>query len=77
MEAVAGSELTVLVDHQAATLHPIGLVVRPHLQSPETAGHIAELVASPSRGEGPHAWDTREETNGLPSGARALARRAT
>ena len=52
MEPVAGSDLTVLVDREAASLHPLGLVVRPHLQSPETAGHIAELVASPSRGEG-------------------------
>lgn len=73
MEPVAGSDLTVLVDREAASLHPLGLVVRPHLQSPETAGHIAELVASPSRGEGPQASDTREETNGLPSGASALA----
>ncbi len=45
MEAVTASNLSVLVDRQAATLHPMGRVVRPHLQSPETAGHIAELVA--------------------------------
>ena len=45
MEAVTASNLSVLVDRQAATLHPMGRVVRPHLQSPETAGHIAELIA--------------------------------
>ncbi len=45
MEAVAASNLSVLVDRHAATLHPMGRVVRPHLQSPETAEHIAELIA--------------------------------
>jgi DNA-binding SARP family transcriptional activator len=44
MQSVVASDLTVLVDRQAATLHPMGLVVRPHLQSPETAQQIAELV---------------------------------
>ena len=48
MEPVAASDLTVLVDRQAATLHPMGRVVRPHLQSAETAGHMAELVAPPA-----------------------------
>ena len=74
MEAVAGSELTVLVDHQAATLHPIGLVVRPHLQSLKTAEHIAELVSSPATGERttPDS-DTRPEMSGLSSGVRALS----
>jgi DNA-binding SARP family transcriptional activator len=45
MEPVAASNLSVLVDHHAATLHPMGRVIRPHLQSPETAEHIAELIA--------------------------------
>jgi len=44
---VAASDLTVLVDHLGATLHPIGRVVRPHLQSEETAGALAELLAPP------------------------------
>jgi DNA-binding SARP family transcriptional activator len=48
MAPVAASHLTVLVDHQAATIHPMGLVVRPHLQSAETAGQIAELVTQPA-----------------------------
>jgi len=79
MEAVAASDLTVLVDRHAATLHPMGLVVRPHLQSPETAEHIAELVASPARDESPApASDTRREMSGTSgtsgtSGARALS----
>ncbi|HEX4128276.1 MAG TPA: LysM peptidoglycan-binding domain-containing protein [Acidimicrobiales bacterium] len=47
MEPVAATDLTLLVDRQAATVHPMGLVVRPHLQSAETAGHVAELVARP------------------------------
>ena len=33
---VAASDLTVLVDRQAATLHPVGRVLRPHLQSADT-----------------------------------------
>jgi DNA-binding SARP family transcriptional activator len=45
MAPVAASDLTIVVDRRAATLHPMGLVVRPHLQSSETAGQIAELVA--------------------------------
>ncbi len=44
-EPVSATDLTVLVDRHAATLHPIGEVVRPHLQSKETAAHIDELVA--------------------------------
>jgi DNA-binding SARP family transcriptional activator len=79
MESVAASDLTVLVDHRAATLHPIGLVVRPHLQSAETAAHIAELVTSPGRGGSPapdsgtHSEVNAREVSGLPSGARALS----
>ena len=45
MEPVAASDLTILVDPRAATIHPMGHVVRPHLQSAETAEQIAELVA--------------------------------
>ena len=42
---VAASDLTVLVDRKGATLHPMGKVVRPWLQSPETSRRIAELTA--------------------------------
>ena len=45
--AVCASDLTVLVDRQGATLHPMGRVVRPHLQSIETARHVEELTAAP------------------------------
>jgi DNA-binding SARP family transcriptional activator len=41
---VAATDLTVLVDRQAATLHPVGRVLRPHLQSADTAQLVAELV---------------------------------
>ncbi len=44
---VAASDLTVLVDRLGATLHPMGRVVRPHLQSEETAGALADLLAPP------------------------------
>ena len=49
-----GSDLTVLVDRHGATLHPMGRVVRPHLQSEETGRAIAELVA-PGRRPDPAA----------------------
>ena len=42
--SVAATDLTVLVDRQAATLHPVGRVLRPHLQSADTARLVAELV---------------------------------
>jgi DNA-binding SARP family transcriptional activator len=69
MEPVAGSDLTVLVDRHAATLHPMGLVVRPHLQSSATAQHIAELLAPlpGSEEEGPGVAG-RPETNGMGGG---------
>ncbi len=41
---VAATDLTVLVDRQAATLHPVGRVLRPHLHSADTAQLVAELV---------------------------------
>ncbi len=46
MAPVAASDLTVLVDRRGATLHPMGRVVRPHLQVAATARHIEELVAT-------------------------------
>ena len=49
MDPVAASDLTVLVDRQAATLHPMGHVVRPHLQSAETAEQIADWWRRPKR----------------------------
>ena len=45
---VTASDLTVLVDRQAATLHPVGRVLRPDLQSAETDRLITELVTPPT-----------------------------
>jgi DNA-binding SARP family transcriptional activator len=45
---VAASDLTVLVDRQAATLHPVGRVLRPHLQSPGAERLLAELATPPT-----------------------------
>jgi DNA-binding SARP family transcriptional activator len=44
--AVEATDLTVLVDQRGATLHPLGRVVRPFLQSPEAADQIAEVVGT-------------------------------
>jgi hypothetical protein len=44
---VAATDLTLLVDRRGATLHPLGQVVRPFLQSAETADRIAEVVGAP------------------------------
>ena len=49
--SVAASNLTILVDRQGATLHPMGRVVRPHLQSMEMAGALTELMAAPDEGD--------------------------
>jgi DNA-binding SARP family transcriptional activator/LysM repeat protein len=58
MAPVAASDLTVLVDRRGATLHPLGRVVRPHLQSVEVAGQIDELLAPPVENDPPHAHPT-------------------
>jgi hypothetical protein len=41
------SDVTVLVDQRAASIHPLGRTVRPHLMAAATSGLIAELVAAP------------------------------
>ena len=56
---VAATDLTVLVDRRAATLHPMGRVLRPHLQSADTADLISELVAPPTDPHGVPALDLR------------------
>ena len=43
--AVPATDLTVLVDRRGATLHPMGRVVHPQLQSEQATEHIAELTA--------------------------------
>ena len=57
---VAASNLTVLVDRQGATLHPMGRVVRPHLQSVDMAGALGELMAPPEREVEPRHADRDE-----------------
>jgi DNA-binding SARP family transcriptional activator/uncharacterized membrane protein YgcG len=44
---VAASDVTVLVDRHGATLHPLGRVVTPDLQSAEAARALDELAAGP------------------------------
>jgi len=42
--SVRASDVTVLVDEQAASIHPLGHTVRPHLVSPETADAVDEVM---------------------------------
>jgi DNA-binding SARP family transcriptional activator len=49
---VAASDLTILVDRRGATLHPMGRVVRPHLQTSESARRVEELLV-PRRSSNP------------------------
>ena len=57
---VAATDLTVLVDRQAATLHPVGRVLRPHLQSAVEAQLVDELLAPPTD---PHGVPAVEPVN--------------
>ena len=57
--AATASDLTVLVDRHGATLHPMGRVVRPPLQSEETGQAIAELVALGRRPDPPPRPEAR------------------
>lgn len=43
------SDVTVLVDRHGATIHPLGRVVRPHLQSDEVADSVKELLSTEPR----------------------------
>ena len=45
-EVAVGSDLSVLVDERAATIHPIGRVVRPHLMSEVMARNVDEVVGA-------------------------------
>jgi hypothetical protein len=75
LAAVAASDLTILVDRRGATLHPLGRVLRPHLQSVETARRVQELLAPRGR-PGPEApgFDTSRERAAEPrTGTAALA----
>ncbi len=45
------SDVTVLVDHSAASIHPLGRTIRPHLMGMETSRAVGELVSPPFRPE--------------------------
>jgi DNA-binding SARP family transcriptional activator len=62
--AVGATDLTVLVDRRRATLHPMGRVVRPFLQSPEAADAIAEVVGA-SFGRRPDTTSHFERSSSL------------
>ncbi len=56
--AALATDITVVVDRSAASLHPLGRTVRPHLMGIETSAVIGELVSNPPRLES----DPRHET---------------
>ena len=74
LDPVTASDLTVLVDRHGATLHPMGRVVRPHLQAAAKARDIEELV-TPALGEDSEPWLDRDErrTETPAGGVSALA----
>ena len=45
------SDVTVLVDRNAASIHPLGRTVLPHLMRPDTSASVDQLVAFPPHGE--------------------------
>ena len=45
----AASDVTVLVDRNAASIHPLGRTVQPHLMRTETSASVSELVTFPLR----------------------------
>jgi len=57
--SVAASNLTILVDRHGATLHPMGRVVRPHLQPSQMAGALTELMTAPDEGDDPRRLDSK------------------
>ncbi len=54
----APSDVTVLVDRDAASIHPLGRTVRPHLMRADTAASVGELVTFPLRTEPARPDDT-------------------
>jgi DNA-binding SARP family transcriptional activator len=74
LDPVTASDLTVLVDRHGATLHPMGRVVRPHLQAAAEARDIEELLA-PALDEDSEPWRDGDEqrTEAPADGVSALA----
>ena len=70
----AASNLSILVDRHGATLHPMGRVVRPHLQSEEMAGALRELRAPPAHDAEPRRVGRDQvHSTEAPGGTAALA----
>ena len=65
LSVVAASDVTVLVDRSAATIHPLGRTVRPHLMGPDTSALVDQLVAPP-RPVDPIASRTPTTGNDMP-----------
>jgi hypothetical protein len=47
--AAAPSDVTVLIDRTAASIHPLGRTVRPHLMRTDTSELVSQLVTYPPR----------------------------
>ncbi len=84
------ADITVLADRKAATVHPLGLTVRPHLLDPAWRDAIRapasappvnrEPAATPSHAPSqslPPAWPTDWPPDGLPPATPAFRRRET
>ncbi len=50
VQPALASDLTVVVDHQAASIHPLGVTVRPQLLDEPRCRAIEELVTAPASG---------------------------
>lgn len=61
-QAVQGSDLTVAVDARAASLHPLGLTVRPQLLDGDRGRAVKELVSASGTWEGTPRGDERRST---------------
>ena len=68
----AASDLTIVVDHHGATIHPLGRVVRPHLQSEEAARDVANLLAPAAPVRPPTARTAALPRTAPPSGTAAV-----
>ncbi|MGO9457275.1 MAG: LysM peptidoglycan-binding domain-containing protein, partial [Acidimicrobiales bacterium] len=76
--SVPASDLTVVIDARAASLHPLGLTLRPSLLRPAEQAAIAELVEPPVRPDGAASGDPHADGHRPPrprSSPRALAAR--
>jgi hypothetical protein len=59
LSQVPASDLVVLVDRRAASIHPLGRTVRPHLMDEATFAAVSQLTASPFDGSATEAGPIR------------------